>query len=89
MRTYFIQFEKDDDSISEMLSMLKDKGQIHQVLDSLYCFRTEVHISTVDLRDAILECSENSRIIVFEIPGDINAAWHLTRENSDWLKTFL
>ena len=89
MEIFFIQFEKDDDNIPSMINFIKSKGNVHQVLGTLYCLVTDRHLTTVALRDSILQCSEDSRIIVFAIPGELNSAWHLTVENSNWLKSIL
>ena len=48
-----------------------------------------MNYSSVRLRDSLLEVSENSRVFIMEIPEGVNAAWHLTVDNSNWLKTIL
>lgn len=89
MKIFFIQFERDDDNMSSMLTYLKSIGETHQILDSLYCLITESNYTTLSLRDTLLELSEDSRIMIFNIPGELNSAWHLTIENSNWLKSIL
>lgn len=89
MKKFFIHFDRDDDNISSILHFLKDRGTIHNILDTLYCFISSSYDTTLDLRDAILELSEDSRMIVVEIPEGVNSAWHLSVENSNWLKSVL
>lgn len=89
MRKFFIQFEQEDDCVDDMLKWLKSNGETHEILGTLYCFVSKTNHSSLTLRDSLLECSENSRVIIMEIPEGLNAAWHLTVENSNWLKSIL
>lgn len=89
MKMFFIQFDDDDDNLSSMLSFLEGRGTLHNILGSLYCFVTEQEETTVSLRDSILKIAEDSRLIVFYIPEELSSAWHLSVENSDWLKSVL
>ena len=89
MKKYFIHFDNEDDDISSLVSFLKSKGTVHDVLGTLYCLVTDSYDSTLELRDAILEVSEDIRVFVMQIPEGINSAWHLSIENSNWLKSVL
>lgn len=89
MNNYFIQFEEGDSNIPDMLSSLQRIGDVHQLLGNLYMLSAESKHSTVTLRDTLLESSEESRVFIMEVPANLNAAWHLTMENSNWLKSRL
>ena len=89
MKKFFIQFEPEDNNTNSMISYLKSTGDVHEILGTFFCFKTEMNYSSVGLRDSLLEVSENSRVFIMEIPEGVNAAWHLTVDNSNWLKTIL
>lgn len=89
MKKFFIQFDIEEDNISSIVSYLKSKGTFHDVLGTLYCLITDSYDNTLELRDDILEMSENTRVFVMQIPEGINSAWHLSVDNSNWLKSVL
>lgn len=89
MGKFFIQFETEDRNIADMLTTLRGVGTVHLVLGTLYCLVTESKHNSLSLRDTLLESSEDSRVFIMEIPEGVNAAWHLSIENSNWLKSIL
>ena len=89
MKKFFIQFEPEDNNTNSMISFLKLTGDVHEILGTFFFFFLEMNYSSVRLRDSLLEVSENSRVFIMEIPEGVNAAWHLTVDNSNWLKTIL
>ena len=89
MKKYFLQFDNDEVTIISILSHLRKKGAIHEILGTLYCFLSDSYDNTLELRDEILDTFDNVKVFVMEIPDGINSAWHLTVENSNWLKSVL
>lgn len=90
MKRFFLQFDNEDETIiRSVLSHLRNKGDVHEVLGTFYCFLSDSYDNTLELRDDILDNSDNAKIFVMEIPGGINSAWHLSVENSNWLKSVL
>lgn len=83
---FLVILEATNRDAKAVRAFLDSRGTYHQILDNVFYFSTDQAFSPVELRDTILQESDDGRIFIVRFEGDISAAWRLSTENSNWLK---
>lgn len=84
-KTNIITIQKGKPTLVE--NVLEGYPEYIKIMENVYAVKTDDNISTSDIRDNITKNCEDS--LVFVMRSGVDAAWRITTNCSDWLKSNL